>query len=107
MKYSPKTWGFSQARPKKPGVYFILTDGHVTMHARRCEKECWDVCYVSWENDAFGTDEPTEDGRWVIQTLVGISYTWRKGIYLKGPIDPTVIIQRPAASPDQTELKQP
>lgn len=98
MRYDPRTWGFKQARPKFPGVYFIVADRkHETRHPLNRVREGWEIAHVYWENDGFGIQEPTENGVWRIKTLGGLEYTWVKGAWLKGPIDPSVMLQeRPA-----------
>lgn len=98
MRYDPRTWGFKQARPKRPGVYFIIADRRHEMRMPLDRvREGWEIAHVHWENDGFGTREPTERGVWHIKTLGGLEYTWAKGTWLKGPIDPSVMLQdRPA-----------
>jgi hypothetical protein len=97
MKYAPRTWGFSQARPKEPGIYFVLTDLDRTPQTDR-EREGWDVAHVYWNNSGWGITEPTERGHWRMKLLSGIDRAWGKGTWLKGPINPTVIIQRTAVT---------
>ena len=98
MRYDPRTWGFRQARPTRPGVYFIVADRrHECLQPPNRIRDGWEIAHVFWENDGYGSKEPTERGVWRIKTLGGIEYTWVKGTWLKGPIDPSVIIQERAA----------
>lgn len=81
--------GFSQRRPKEPGVYFIGTDGHLAQ-ARRL-REGWDVAHIIFYAGSFDNAFENRESAayWMIQTLDGVCYGWEKGMWIKGPIDPT------------------
>ncbi len=85
-----KKLGFTQRKPKEPGVYFIRTDGHLPMAPAHRLEEHWDVAEVTfYAGDFFNPSKLKEEGaHWRIQTLNGLSYAWRQGVWLKGPIRP-------------------
>lgn len=82
--------GFSQRKPKKPGVYFIGTDGHLTMTPPQNLREHWDVAQVMFFAGSYNNaHENTEElAHWRISSLSGLDYAWRPGMWMKGPISP-------------------
>lgn len=82
--------GFTQAKPKTPGVYFIRTDGLLPMAPKRRIQEGWDVADVMFYAGSFTNPSDNREGvaHWLISTLDGESYRWRPGMWLKGPIEP-------------------
>ena len=82
--------GFTQRKPKRPGVYYIAHDGHLPMHPPQRLYDGWDVADVmfyagSYDNAHMNVEEWAH---WRITTLGGISYAWRPGMWMKGPISP-------------------
>lgn len=85
-----KKLGFSQRKPKEPGVYFIRTDGHLPLAPARRLQEKWDIAYVYFLAGSYSSYNDNREAwaHWHIQTLDGLAYTWRRGIWLKGPLTP-------------------
>lgn len=85
-----KEAGFTQRKPKEPGVYFLKTDGHLPMWPARRLREGWDLAEVRFSAGGFGneTDNREDLAHWRVQTLGGIDRAWHAGMWLKGPIDP-------------------
>ncbi len=82
--------GFTQRKPKEPGVYFVSTDGHQTLAGPRREAERWDVADVIFYAGSYRNahDNREDLAHWRLQTLGGLSYAWRPGMWMKGPIRP-------------------
>lgn len=86
--------GFSQKRPKVPGIYYIAhPHDKMEPHNPQRFKEGWDVASIFYQIDGqflgFGSyDSGAESGIWYIETMGGVSYAWRKGMWIKGPISP-------------------
>jgi len=82
--------GFTQRKPKEPGLYFISTDGHRTMAGPRREVERWDVAEVIFFAGSYTNayDNHEEHAHWLITSMCGLSYAWKPGMWLKGPIRP-------------------
>jgi len=81
--------GFTQRKPKAPGVYFISND----FKPRTCPprlREGWDVAEVRFTAGSFGNeyDQREEFAHWRLQTLGGLDMAWRKGMWMKGPMSP-------------------
>jgi hypothetical protein len=83
-----KKYGFSQKKPKRPGVYFIVTD-RSTLNPPQRLREGWDVCEVVFYAGSYTnmSDNVEEFAHWRIHTLGGISHAWGKGTWMKGPIN--------------------
>ena len=83
--------GFTQAKPKVPGVYFVRIDGQLLpMAPKKRQVERWDVADVMFYAGSFTnpSDNREDVAHWLISTLGGESYRWRQGMWLKGPIEP-------------------
>ena len=82
--------GFTQRKPTVPGVYFISTDGIVTMYGPRREAEKWDVAEIIYYAGSYTNVHENREDRsfWQIKTLSGTSFAWRRGMWIKGPIAP-------------------
>ena len=88
-----KSWrkhGFSQRKPTRPGVYYVVTDGHLPMTPPRRIYEGWDVADVMFFAGSYSNahDNIEEFAHWRISTLNGTSYSWRPGMWMKGPLSP-------------------
>jgi hypothetical protein len=85
-----RKYGFSQRKPKYPGVYFVSTDGHQTLAGPKREMERWDVADVIFFAGGYTNvhDNREANAHWRLQTLGGSEYAWRKGMWMKGPISP-------------------
>lgn len=91
MKTAWKKNGFSTAKPKVPGVYFVRCDQPPRIqHDPKNIRDGWDVAQVIFFAGSFGNanDNVEEGAHWRIQTLSGLSYAWQKGMLIKGPISP-------------------
>jgi hypothetical protein len=82
--------GFSQRKPREPGVYFVRTSGHLPMAPKQRLKEGWDVADVMFFAGSFTnpSDNREESACWLITQLDGCGYTWKRGMWLKGPLTP-------------------
>ncbi len=86
--------GFSQKKPKEPGVYFIILDSapyqDIYSHNPKHIQERWDIAEIHFHAGSyFNVYENQEKfARWNIKTLNGADYNWKKGIWIKGPINP-------------------
>ena len=82
--------GFTQRKPKEPGVYFVSTDGHQTKTGPNREIERWDVADIIYFAGSYGNayHNREEYAHWRITTLGGLDYAWRRGMWIKGPIKP-------------------
>ncbi len=88
--------GFTQKKPREPGVYFISTDGHLPMAPKRRDIEGWDVADVMFFAGSYTnpSDNREDSTCWMIQKLDGTSYVWRRGMWMKGPITPNTELRR-------------
>jgi hypothetical protein len=82
--------GFTQRKPKEPGVYFISNTGHLTLAGPRREYERWDVAEVIFFAGSYTNahDNCEEFAHWRMKCLGGLEYAWRPGMWIKGPIRP-------------------
>jgi hypothetical protein len=94
--------GFTQKKPTKPGVYFVATDGHLPMAPARRLRERWDVADVIFFAGSYTNahDNVEANAHWRISTLGGLNYSWRPGMWLKGPITP---LAEPRPTPEAKE----
>jgi len=89
-----KKHGFSQRKPKVPGVYFIILDSGdyeaVFSHDPIHLQERWDIAEIHFHAGSyFNVYENREEfAYWNIKTLNGLDYGWKKGMWIKGPISP-------------------
>ena len=84
--------GFTQRKPRVAGIYFVSLEeanngrGSVPQNQR----QGWDVGQIRFA--AGGSDNEycnsEEFSHWRIETLDGVDYAWRKGMWTKGPISP-------------------
>jgi hypothetical protein len=83
-----KKRGFSQRKPREPGVYFVRTDGHLPMAPARRLQEHWDVAEIIYFAGSYTNASENRESAacWRIKTLGGLEYTWRRGTWIKGPI---------------------
>ena len=92
MKVSQlRTLGFTQRRPKEPGIYFVAVDEHCGRHTPHRHTEGWDVANIYFTHSLSVSapyDSHGEEGWWCMTTLDGITKAWRKGMWTKGPISP-------------------
>lgn len=82
--------GFTQRKPKEPGVYFVSTDGHQTLAGPQRERERWDVAEVMFFAGSYTNahDNYESNAHWRLQTLGGVNFAWHPGMWMKGPIRP-------------------
>jgi hypothetical protein len=85
-----KDAGFTQRRPKEPGVYFMRTDGHRPMNPPRRLRENWEIVELRYSAGGWGneSDNREDAAHWRVNTLGGLDMAWRAGMWLKGPITP-------------------
>jgi hypothetical protein len=81
--------GFTQRKPRLPGVYFISQD-HQTLNPPLRIRFGWDIAEVRFTAGGWGNehDQREEFAHWRVKTLDGLDMAWRKGLWMKGPIDP-------------------
>jgi hypothetical protein len=89
-----KNWkrlGFTRNKPKEPGVYFVRTDGHLPMAPGKRLAEHWDVAEIIYFAGSYtnASENRESSARWQIQTLSGLTYSWQRGMWIKGPIHPS------------------
>jgi len=84
-----KEAGFTQRRPKDPGVYFMKNDLN-SLHPSIREAEGWDVVELRFTAGGWGNESNNREdmAHWRVSTLSGIDRAWHKGMWLKGPISP-------------------
>jgi len=83
--------GFTQAKPKTPGVYFISAKlSPLNRQAPSRNAEGWDVAYLYfWAGSYDNVHENLESAaHWRIKALDGLEYSWQPGMWTKGPIRP-------------------
>ena len=83
--------GFSQKRPKEPGVYFIVSNELICSHnGPRRLKEHWDIAEIYFYAGSSGNVFENREymAHWRIKYLQGIETGWKKGMWIKGPINP-------------------
>ena len=82
--------GFTQKKPSVPGVYYVATDGHLPMSPPRRLAEKWDVADVIFFAGSYSNAHENREAyaHWRISTLSGLSYSWRPGMWMKGPLSP-------------------
>lgn len=87
-----KKAGFTQRRPKEPGVYYVATDGHLPMTPPRRLRENWDIAELRFYAGGHHNDHENRESsaHWRLKTLSGLERAWHKGMWLKGPISPLV-----------------
>lgn len=81
--------GFTQRKPKEPGIYFFANEHELADFANPQRlREGWDVASIYWRNAACYSafDAASEKGVWYIEALSGSNFAWRKGMWIKGPI---------------------
>lgn len=90
MKDGWKAAGFSQRKPKEPGVYYVRTDGHLPMTPPQRLREGWDVADVMFYAGSYSNahENREENAHWRVTTLNGLSFAWQPGMWIKGPIAP-------------------
>lgn len=100
--------GFTQRRPKDPGVYFVVTDHKPREPAQRL-RENWDIAEVRFTAGSFGyeTDQREDFAHWRLKTLDGLDMAWRRGMWLKGPISPLAVPALPPVKTLDDILKEP
>lgn len=82
--------GFTQKKPRLPGVYLISTENHKGTSGAPRLREGWEVAELYWyAGSFFNHHEITPDrGSWRVRALDGLEYSWRKGMWIKGPMSP-------------------
>jgi hypothetical protein len=82
--------GFTQKKPKVPGAYLISSDCHRPLDAPRRLQEGWEIANIIFYAGSFSNvnDNREDCAHWLISTLSGLNYGWRKGMWTKGPISP-------------------
>lgn len=106
---NPRAHGFSQARPRKPGVYFIAIDDSGYWPSTR-EQNGWDVAWVYWSPDSGVVDarnggDISPEGHWRVRALAGTERAWVKGMWLKGPLTPFVSTDAIRAALDEAKAR--
>jgi hypothetical protein len=96
-KFHWKKHGFSKRKPKEPGVYFIIIDlppepDSIWSHNPTHIRERWDVAEIHFHAGSYFNvyENKEEFAHWNIKTLNGLDYNWRKGMWIKGPINPFI-----------------
>jgi hypothetical protein len=90
--------GFTQRKPKLPGVYFI-SEEHKPRDCPPRLRAGWDVAEVRFTAGGWGNvyDQREEFAHWRVNTLGGLDMAWRKGMWMKGPLDPFKPLELAAA----------
>lgn len=89
MKISWRGVGFTQRKPREPGIYFIRLDaGHSQLTPPQNIRDGWDVAQVFFDAGSFSNayDNREEFAHWRVESLGGICHAWRPGMWIKGPI---------------------
>ncbi len=83
--------GFTQRKPREPGVYLISAHNVAPRTAPPRLREGWDVAEImywagSYDN-AYRNSE--RNAFWQVTTLGGgVTFAWQPGMWTKGPIVP-------------------
>ena len=82
--------GFTQRKPREPGVYFVAGDLLKPLAPPQRLRQGWDVASVMfWAGSYTNAHDNRESvAHWRITTLNGVDYAWKPGMWLKGPISP-------------------
>ena len=83
--------GFTQRKPKAPGVYFVSP--RIVRHdGPRRHREGWEVAEIHFSAGGYGNEHENreEAAHWHIKALGGLEYAWQPGMWTKGPIRPGV-----------------
>lgn len=85
--------GFTQRKPKVSGVYFISAECRRPLSDPANIRQGWDVAQIYFFAGSYSSVHDNSESRahWMVSTLDGISFTWRPGMWLKGPISPEVV----------------
>ena len=108
-----KKAGFTQRKPKEPGIYYVRTDGHLPMGPPRNLREHWDVAQVFFDAGSYSNayDNREDFACWRIESLCGMTYAWQRGMWLKGPISPfetpNVELTRGAEKVENDDCRKP
>jgi len=88
-----KASGFTQRKPREPGVYFIRTDGHLPQAPARRLREHWEIAEIIYFAGSYtnASDNSEQGAHWRVKTLDGLSYRWSRGMWIKGPIHPVEV----------------
>jgi len=83
-----KKAGFTHRKPKEPGVYFISASPVRPLECPRHIREGWTVAHIIYFAGSYSNvyDNQESAAFWQIQTLCGLCYAWKKGMWIKGPI---------------------
>ncbi len=87
-RISWKKLGFTQARPKRPGLYFVNVERE-DAHPPQFMREGWEIANVfydasGWSHNLY--DNSDANAHWRISRITGIEQRWEKGMWTKGPI---------------------
>lgn len=76
--------GFTQRRPTSPGVYLFGDDRSPN------RVEPWTVGRFYYFAGSFSNayENVESAAHWRINSVDGLSFAWRKGMWIKGPIGP-------------------
>ncbi len=85
--------GFTQRKPKAPGVYFISADAASVPRVAppRLREEGWDVAEIMYWAGSYDNAYRNSERHafWQVKTLgSGVSFAWQPGMWTKGPISP-------------------
>lgn len=84
-----RKFGFTQRKPKQPGVYLISWDrSRSKMNPPPRHREGWEIADVYFWAGSYGSvyENREEFAHWRLHTLSGLEFAWRPGMWIKGPI---------------------
>lgn len=83
--------GFTQRKPTEPGVYIVSIDRRlIPSEPPRRLLDGWDVADVIFFAGSYSNAHDNRESlaHWQITTLGGLTYGWRRGTWMRGPIKP-------------------
>ena len=84
-----RAYGFTQRRPRVAGVYLISCEPGGGNHGSRV-RDGWDVALIYYYCGSFTSvyEQSEERARWCVKSLRGLEYSWKPGMWIRGPIIP-------------------
>lgn len=83
--------GFNQKKPTEPGVYMVSVNPRLAPRdPPRRLLEGWDMAEIIFFAGSYSNahDNRESCAHWQISTLGGLTYAWRRGTWIKGPLKP-------------------
>ena len=79
--------GYTQHKPTEPGIYLIGCEPARGHDAPLNAQQGWDVAILYFYTN--GGYYSQREGHWRVKSLRGLEYTWRRGMWIKGPLMPS------------------